>query len=392
MTAESTQNFDALEAQAQRLVASFVASGASYVAPAVIQPAGLFLDVVGESLRGRTYVFTDPDGRELCLRPDLTVPTCRVYLERDPKAETVARFCYNGPVFRYQPVGAPQANAREFRQAGIELYGARDAVAADVDILSAVVSAVGAAGLKQYEIRMGDLGLFHTLLDAIEMPDRWRRRLQHQFWRPDAFRGELKRLTQFPASTAEGIDRDLLGAIGGKSPEAAAEIVGTYLEQHDAELMGTRSLADITAGLLDAAADLKSGPLAAAKAQLIQDYVAVQGAPRAALRHIELLASAQKIDLGAALARFRARLDVMAQSGIAVDQMAFAAEVGRRFEYYTGFVFDIVAAPLGPLSPVAGGGRYDGLLRAVGAPVDVPAVGAAIYTERLLSALDGGRS
>ena len=35
------------------------------IAPAVIQPAGLFLDVIGESLRARTYVFTDPDGAEL---------------------------------------------------------------------------------------------------------------------------------------------------------------------------------------------------------------------------------------------------------------------------------------------------------------------------------------
>ena len=65
MTAESTQNFDALEMQAQRLVAAFTGVGAEYIAPAIIQPAGLFLDVVGESLRARTYVFNDPDGREL---------------------------------------------------------------------------------------------------------------------------------------------------------------------------------------------------------------------------------------------------------------------------------------------------------------------------------------
>jgi ATP phosphoribosyltransferase regulatory subunit len=40
-------------------------------------------------------------------------------------------------------------------------------------------------------------------------------------------------------------------------------------------------------------------------------------------------------------------------------------------------------------SPIAGGGRYDGLLRSIGAPGEVPAVGSAIHTERLLAAIEG---
>ncbi|MBO0766506.1 MAG: ATP phosphoribosyltransferase regulatory subunit, partial [Hyphomicrobiaceae bacterium] len=63
------------------------------------------------------------------------------------------------------------------------------------------------------------------------------------------------------------------------------------------------------------------------------------------------------------------------------------AEFGRNLEYYTGFVFEVIASALGPKSPVAGGGRYDGLLAQVGASANVPAVGASIHTERLLSAL-----
>ncbi|HEU4378879.1 MAG TPA: ATP phosphoribosyltransferase regulatory subunit, partial [Hyphomicrobiaceae bacterium] len=82
MPPETAQKFEALQAQAQRLMLVFARAGYEPVAPAVIQPAGLFLDVVGESLRARTYVFTDPDGEELCLRPDLTVPTCRLHLAR----------------------------------------------------------------------------------------------------------------------------------------------------------------------------------------------------------------------------------------------------------------------------------------------------------------------
>jgi ATP phosphoribosyltransferase regulatory subunit len=67
----------------------------------------------------------------------------------------------------------------------------------------------------------------------------------------------------------------------------------------------------------------------------------------------------------------------------------FSAEFGRTLEYYTGFVFEIASPELGPSSPIAGGGRYDSLMKAVGAPDHVAAVGGAIHTERLLSAITG---
>jgi ATP phosphoribosyltransferase regulatory subunit len=74
-----------------------------------------------------------------------------------------------------------------------------------------------------------------------------------------------------------------------------------------------------------------------------------------------------------------------------MSEVPFSGEFGRNVAYYSGFVFEILVAALGPGSPVAGGGRYDGLLKAVGAPRDVPAVGAAIHTERLLAAVRGGK-
>ncbi|HRO49011.1 MAG TPA: ATP phosphoribosyltransferase regulatory subunit, partial [Hyphomicrobium sp.] len=66
MPAETAKQFEALEASAQTLLSVFTQAGYEAVSPAIIQPAGVFLDVVGETLRARTYVFTDPDGDELC--------------------------------------------------------------------------------------------------------------------------------------------------------------------------------------------------------------------------------------------------------------------------------------------------------------------------------------
>ena len=82
---------------------------------------------------------------------------------------------------------------------------------------------------------------------------------------------------------------------------------------------------------------------------------------------------------------------LLAESGVDIAAMEFSAEFGRSVGYYTGFVFEIVVDALGPTSPVGGGGRYDGLLKAVGAPRNVPAVGGAVHTERLLTVVRGGK-
>ena len=127
-------------------------------------------------------------------RPDLTVPVSRLYLERHPKADTPARYCYNGPAFRFQPQGDNQAHPREFRQAGIECFGESDKESADVEIVLLAVEAVRSAGLKNFSLRFGDIALFYALLDALSLPERWRLKLRHYFWRPQAFHALLARL------------------------------------------------------------------------------------------------------------------------------------------------------------------------------------------------------
>lgn len=390
MKAESTSNFDVIEAYGLRLTETFREAGAELVAPSIIQPAGLFLDVVGESLRGRTYVFTDPDGLELCLRPDLTVPACRIYLERDPGATTAQRYCYSGPVFRYQPQDAPKANARETRQAGFESFGAPDRAAADAEVLGVTVRALKSAGLGAFRLRMGDLGLLHAILDAQAMPSRWRRRLSHQFWRADTFHAELKRLVEWPAASARGIDAALLARLDPTRPDEAEQCVADYLAAQKIDLFGTRQLTEITVGLLEAAQDTRAGPLDPSHAHFIEAYVAIVDTPRRAIERLAALARDAGCDIGVAIETFANRLNLIAAAGFDPEQAQFSGDFGRRFEYYTGFVFDIVAPSLGDRSPVAGGGRYDSLLEAVGAPRSVPAVGAAIYTERLRAAIDGG--
>lgn len=389
MVAETAREFEALEAQAQRLMAVFTKAGYEAVAPAIIQPADVFLDVVGESLRARTYVFTDPNGSELCLRPDLTVPTCRLHLERHPQGDVKARYCYNGPAFRFQPTGVTAAHPREFRQAGIELFGEPRRQQADAEVVNLTLQAIRTAGLDSYGLRIGDLGLFQALLDAIEMPERWRERLRHHFWRPDAFRDELIRLTRDPADALHDLPAELMAEIDPADTGKSEAAVAAYLEKHEIDLVGARSVPEITLGLLEAAADAASEPLAPGAAELIEAYVKVKAPARAAGARLADLMQERGIDIEAAIEAYQARLQLLIDAGIDPAIIEFSAEFGRNLEYYTGFVFEVVVPELGTGSPVAGGGRYDGLLKAVGAPSPVPAVGSAIHTERLLSVVNG---
>ena len=63
-----------------------------------------------------------------------------------------------------------------------------------------------------------------------------------------------------------------------------------------------------------------------------------------------------------------------------------AARFGRNMEYYTGFVFELWSRDSEGSVQVAGGGRYDTLLEALGAKRPVPAIGCALRTERVLAA------
>ena len=57
----------------------------------------------------------------------------------------------------------------------------------------------------------------------------------------------------------------------------------------------------------------------------------------------------------------------------------FIANFGRDVEYYTGIVFEVFSGK----KEIARGGRYDDLLKSLGAKKNIPAVGAAINLKNI---------
>ena len=381
-----------LEARASRaatILQVFDGAGFEMVAPSHIESAALLVDLIGEEMRERTYGVSDRSGRELCLRTDLTIPICRLYLARYPEARQVAKYASSGVVFR-QPtaVDATDLDAGELHQVGLEIFNSRDPARAEVEVLDLVLSALRRSDLRAVRLRIGDVGAFHDLVDAIDMPQRWRERLKHHFRRPKAFMSYLRRLTS--RRTAKMPD-ELRRLLDPADPVKSEQAIAGLLDAKGVTVVGARSLAEITTQLLEQLADETDPPLELQVASIIDTYLSIEAPPYEALKRISELGTRQPgLDLSRSLAAFEKRLALFADARIDVADMTFAADFGRDYEYYTGFVFEVTQPGTTGGRAIAGGGRYDRLLQAVGAPVQVPAAGAAIYTDRLLAAAWGG--
>src|SRR6478672_2087772 len=189
MTTAAPNAATASAAWANALLLSFAQAGYLRAEPAILQPAEPFLDLSGEDIRKSLYLTTDPSGEELCLRPDLTIPVARDYLASG-RAGQPAGYSYLAPVFRYRG-GKPS----EFLQAGIESFGRQDRAAADAEMLALALEATAAFGVKDVEIRTGDVALFTALIDALNLYPVWRRRLVKDFNRKVSLEQDLERLT-----------------------------------------------------------------------------------------------------------------------------------------------------------------------------------------------------
>ncbi|WP_333668514.1 ATP phosphoribosyltransferase regulatory subunit, partial [Parvibaculum sp.] len=114
---------------------------------------------------------------------------------------------------------------------------------------------------------------------------------------------------------------------------------------------------------------------------------AVFGTPQEGIARVRALAEGAGVSIEPAITRFERRLDLSAKAGFDLSRAHFATGFGRNMAYYTGFVFEFRVAALEQDSMICGGGRYDGLLSALGSEKPVPAVGCAVGIERLLAAI-----
>ncbi len=350
-------------------------------------------------MAAQLYSFTDPGGYEVSLRPEFTAPVIRHVVESGRIADVPLRLEYSGPVFRYpSPDAYDNGLSGSFTQAGAELIGIADA-AADGEIIAMALDGLKALGIAQPRLVIGHVGLIWNLLQPMTLSDRARLFLINCVG--TLATGETARVREQAAEmgllpAVSSVDPPLDPGNGNATIVAESPAISDQIEallSHSlgnslSGSVGSRNPEDILARL-------------ALKIRSTDDPAAVDGA-------LDLLAELAKIKSPPEEAIKRSReaiasggqdpspvelLEGVIQAAIAegVPESAITVDLGlaREIAYYTGSVFDL-EGPGG--EKLGGGGRYDGLVRALGSDTDTPALGFAYSTDAVLKAVGSAES
>ncbi len=344
---------------AKAQLATLIAAGFTACETPILQPADPFIDLLGEEMRRRLFSFTDPRGESLCLRPDLTIPTARAYLEAAAGAAPSQRLCYQGTAFRYQPRGA--GKPEEFTQVGFEILNGSAPLNEEIEVFGLIVDLLADLGVTEFEVFVNDLALFEAALNDLDLTPRQVARLNRAYAHGGSLETTLLALQKTPESQARSLPADAPAVIIGRDRD---EILARFEDKQTAAL---------------------ATPLSADLAETILNLSKIS-CPAMAL---EQTLKRQGLVIGdvltAQLMQYEKRMTALQQK-FGSRPVNFAAHRGRKLAYYTGFVFEIVVPSLGPRQTIASGGRYDALLSALGASTPMPAIGAALALERVAEA------
>ena len=365
--------------RADAIATSFVARGFEHVDPAILQPAEIFLDLSGEDIRRRLIITQAPEGRELCLRPEFTIPVACGHIEAG-RTGASTRYCYAGSVFRTRANAEPA----EFIQFGTELFGGGDAsaddtIAEDAEAVGLAVDTCRAEGVADTRLRLGDKAVLAAFADGLELSPRWRRRLMLAFGEPGGPAALLQAATQDPAPDT-GRRSALLAGLAGADIGAARALVEEMVQIAGIAPVGGRTPQEIAERLLEQAALTATDRLDGRRRDVLLRVLSVSDRPDKAADALMAIARDAGVGIDGAVEAITRRAERMAGDGIDADGMVFDADFARRLDYYTGFVFEIYGSGD---APIVGGGRYDALLGLLGSAGTVPAVGFSLWVERL---------
>lgn len=358
-----------LDAARIRASAVFAEAGYALVEPPIFAPAETFLERLGEQFRHQTCFFEDGTGEELCLRPEITIPVCRMALDDGFDGAAPLRLRYAGPVFRLERDGA--GPLVQSQQAGGELLGAAEGAEAEAEIIALALRALDACGIVDGRVALGDAGAFADLLAGLALTDRQRQRLKGQF---DVHGSALAdRLPDGEeGKAARRMDLDLALA------EAEAELSARGLT-----IAGQRTIDDIARRMADRAGRDEARVIPPAARAALQGFFRLRSPMAGAALAIETYFKAAQIRTasGARQAALGAALE---RAGVTLDRVTFDAGVHAPLGYYTGLEFRVQAGG----RTLAGGGRYDSLIgELAGRPGwRVPAVGCALFLDDLAEA------
>ena len=135
----------------------------------------VFRKEIGTIPSRELYKFFDKEGNTLVLRPDITPQIARAAATLFSENEFPAKLCYVGSTFINH--SSYQGRLKENTQLGAELIGP-DSVEADAEMLAMVVDCLRKAGLEEFQITVGNVDFFQSLIDEAAVDEETETRLR----------------------------------------------------------------------------------------------------------------------------------------------------------------------------------------------------------------------
>ena len=355
----------------------------------LLEDAELFVRKSGGELTSRMYTFTDPGGHRVSLRPEFTSSLIRHFIEEGDTSALPARWQYGGPVFRYER--GDHGGYRQFTQVGAELIGA-GGVDADAEVLAVASLGLQEAGLRGHQVRVGHLGVLRELLKSYGLSEPAR------LFVIGNLNGLKTGLADVAGLMQQARDVGLLRGGAGRSTEGLTEAEGQatrdliqgVLTGAVSGPMGRRTTEQIVDRLLRKVREADAPDKLKGALTLASELASVEGSPASALEQGRAIAEGHGLkktpfdDLGRLF-------EALASNGLGESRLVLDLGLVRGIAYYSGVIFELFHTVSPDGASLGGGGRYDGLVRALGGD-DVPALGFAYALEQVVNALEHEKS
>ncbi|HHY47881.1 MAG TPA: ATP phosphoribosyltransferase regulatory subunit [Firmicutes bacterium] len=193
------------------------------------------------------YKFIDYRGQVMVLRPDMTEVVANLASRELRDLPRPLRLFYSGSIFRARRPG--RAGVLESYQMGAELVGMPEPEA-DVEILSMTAECLKAAGISEFQIRLGHAGIMEAVMDFAGMEEKKKAELRAALTSRDLVRlGHLIESLDIPADCRKFLEkilelpdgRDILDTTGKLAAYDRSQRMGQALSELEEVIAGATS-------------------------------------------------------------------------------------------------------------------------------------------------------
>ena len=332
-----------------RIIKTFKSNGFVLSEPDVLLDSEYIIQRSGENFRRSMLTFENEEGKLMCLRPDLTVASCIKYLEKKSKSHIY----YSGQAYRRT---SHKKSDLINEQLGIEILGSKNQLKDDYKVIKTIINSAEKIKSKRIQIKVGDISLFKRLINSLDMPERWKIRLIRHFWRPKYFDELLVRLEKNSDIDSVAFDTDKKRFYEMKKMDQdriiASRSISEILKRFDKKIKDPRSFNEGREIVKIIRSFLKINCKLSELDRTLLNFIKKNKLKKNIFKEFQSVQNLKKLK----------------------QEVYFITNFGRDIEYYTGIVFEVFSGN----KEIARGGRYDDLLKSLGAKNNIPAVGAAI--------------